>query len=378
MKLPGNVLAVLTALTLPALAACRAPTGGSESAETSEAEWTVHPTGTNDAATVTINLPPGITERLYLGERHARYRFEINGKGMKAGTPTQVAPSANACLQIKIFDDPGMGLLGDTTECGWKLTAGGSLSIDLGAVQITGTRRSERRADVFTLNPQGNVAMTRRSEAGRVPVYSQSLSDGGPLLLVPGAYEVSAQNAHYPAKPFTVAPLQQVDIDADNGDLSTLKLHFNAEDGWQNYPLANGMAQQLRCTNADGHVVTSHFSAWWREQLVLLDADTATCELVLLGGGLSTPVTLSRGQTTTVEFHRVNVDHVTLTDEGNRQVKGWYHVQRKDGDVWSAVLLPGGSVATGTGLDLPKGHYGIYVQYQAIAAVKDRWYEFDL
>jgi hypothetical protein len=192
------------------------------------------------------------------------------------------------------------------------------------------------------------------------------------LLLVPGDYQYATDDARLPSKPFKVVAGKQTDFDADFDDwMARVNLSYEDTEGFPDATLA----PELLCFDADGknqgHLATSR----WTNQLVMLDAKTTSCSIVVAGTLQS--FTLSPGQTASIALGRLNVDDVELTDEGGQKVKGSFNVQRWNGTAWSAPLLakPAGTYA---GLDLPKDRYQVTIDYQVATGHKTQVFTVDL
>ena len=112
------------------------------------------------------------------------------------------------------------------------------------------------------------------------------------------------------------------------------------------------------------------------KQLVMLASDTSECQLEF-GINLTEPFTLTRQQTTTMQTHRLNVDDVVLTDEGNRKVTGTFNVRRARPTSWSGWILADQTKTPGA-VDLPSGHYQVRVTFQSATGPSTTDYEVDL
>jgi hypothetical protein len=366
---PSRVFAFAAAsLAASFLFGCAAEPSSEDNAVYGEDELTVRPGGTNDRATVTINAPSW---------------FTFNETPIELGKPTLVTPAKNegnwVCLSITLEARPG----GTSTsrECIWQVPARSTNVIELGIAKLWWSGYPQVRSDVFSLAEGYRGALERTYGGARYRQYdalNTNLRQYGllaqndvPLLLVPGDYEFTVNNPNYPAKKIRVEAGKQIDVNTDNDAfLAPLELPYEGKDGFIDAYVNNAT---VTCKNIYGVDRIMGRGTRMEKQLVLLDRSSVDCTMITASNH-TFPVKLEAGKTTRIPMKRLNVEDVTLTDEGNRTVRGTYTI----------VALEGGANgrswarSTNTGVDLPPSKYAVDVSYTSGTGPRTLRYEVDL
>jgi hypothetical protein len=365
-----------------ALAGCSSESADSTSS--ADDDYTVQPSGTNGLATVTVRAPASFKEVVQIGGIWYRYELSFNGSQVRLNQPSKVkattTPGNWGCLRINIWSGDLDTNNAGANECIWQVAPGGTLTIDLGVAKLWWSGYPQARDEVFSLTTSSRGTLSRVWGDQRYAQYERARDryamykkNDIPLLLAPGDYSYASDNANYPAKPFRVEPLKQIDLNVDNDAfLSTVELTYEDKEGFRD---ASPAGVQVQCKNLAGELKSTGFrDERWAKKLLFLDRGQVDCTLIS-PAGISLPLTLEGGQTQKLDLVRLNVDDVTVTDEGNRKATGTYVIRSLEGPVVSAWSQP---TPTRTGYDLPKGRYEIAVTFTASTGPRTTTYEADL
>jgi hypothetical protein len=370
-----TLVACLVAL---AASACAAP-DADEATGAEESEQRVKPQGALGLATVTVNVPPSFAMSATIGGATYGYELSFNGTSVEPGKPTRVAPTTTpgnwGCLRIRLSSKAGSTV---QEECIFQLAPNKALTIQLGTAKLWWAGYPRVHAD-FLLGEPGRNRIARTWQDKTYPLRDAGLvANDLPILLVPGSYVYGVENAAFPLKPFTVQAGRQTDVNVDyNALLARLRLDVEAAELPDVSPISMWMnvdfKPSLRCADAAGSTKTFPIAtrSASRELQVLLDRPSTTCDLSFaFASPFSVPVTLAGGQLTAQAIGRIDVDDVTLTDEGNRVVPGTWNIRRREGANWGPMLLGPDGAPTSRGVHVPSGKYEVVVTYRTASGEK--------
>lgn len=345
-----------------------------------EDDQKVKPSGLYGRGTVTLEIAASQPTTFTTGGRTYAYAFAFNGVEIEPGKPTLVPAGTGSwhqsCLEIRLTSNGGR--ISSAYECIWQLPAGGEVTVQLGTAKLWWANHPEARSDVFVAVDVGTTTLERRWEGQRYPMYSTGGSydllstNDVPLFLVPGDYAVARANPSMPERSFTVAALRQTDVEVDlRGQLGSLQFTYEAPE----FPDAASGAT-LRCWDRLRQKSwTRSFEGRPGSSTIMVDGEGADCEVSFVHDRVTERVRVARGGTAEIAVRRLEVDDVFLRDE-NRTVPGVFDVRRRDATGWGPMLL--GATPTRRGLDLPRGHYEVWVTHETARGAAQRRYELDL